>query len=160
MKILHFSNLFRSRRVRTVDFASVDVEVRRRPSSTVNFKAIAVRVLVVERPTVAVRALLRDARMAAVAEYSSALGDIMFARDDLPSRALRRRARGAWRSSAASRRRSTRRGRRPIAINCATRSYSTARIEGSSLAAAASAAAAAAAFAFASSISCMRLSTT
>ena len=43
----------------------------------------------------------------------------------------------------------------------ATRGYSTARVEGSSLAAAASAAAAAAAaFAFASSISCMRLSTT
>ena len=50
---------------------------------TVNFRTVAVRVLVVERPTVAVRALLRDAGMAAVAEYSSALGDVMFARNDL-----------------------------------------------------------------------------
>ena len=39
--------------------------------------------LVVERPTVAVRALLRDAGMAAVGEYSSALGDVLFARNDL-----------------------------------------------------------------------------
>ena len=50
---------------------------------TVNFRAVAVRVLVVERPTVAVRALLRDAGMTAVGEYSSALGDVMFARNDL-----------------------------------------------------------------------------
>ena len=84
MKILHFSNLFRGRRVRTVDFASVDVEgAEEAVLRTINFRSVAVRVLVVERPTVAVRALLRDAGMAAVGEYSSALGDIIFARNDL-----------------------------------------------------------------------------
>ena len=84
MRILHFKALFKERRVRTVDFASVDVEgAEEAVLRTVNFRTVAVRVLVVERPTVAVRALLRDAGMAAVGEYSSALGDIMFAGNDL-----------------------------------------------------------------------------